>query len=190
MTDIARLIASLDGAGESSRSDPTLRESAVAVILAPDPVRVLVIRRSERSGDPWSGQLALPGGRRERGDADLLATAIRETEEETGVALERSQWRLTLADIAPLNPVLPPIIVRPFLFELSVAPTARTSAEVAHAAWVPLARFGEAGVRGTLAVESAGTPATVEGYQLDEGFMWGLTERILTPVVRGWANLG
>lgn len=189
MTEIDRLLASLAGAQGSDVTNPALREAAVAVILAPDPARLLVIRRSERRGDPWSGHLALPGGRREPGDLDLLATAIRETEEETGLALERSQWRLTLGDIVPTNPALPPIVVRPFVFRLTDAPVPRTSPEVAHAAWIPLARFGEAGVRRTLEVESGGMPVAADGYQLDEGFLWGLTERILTPIVGRWAAL-
>ena len=41
--------------------------------------RVLLMKRTERAGDPWSGHISLPGGRHDRTDADLLATAIRET---------------------------------------------------------------------------------------------------------------
>src|SRR5512138_157863 len=67
--------------------DPALRWAAVAVVLVPSPDAVLLIRRAERPGDPWSGHMALPGGRRESGDADLVATAIREAAEELGLAL-------------------------------------------------------------------------------------------------------
>ena len=54
-------------------------QAAVALLLTPDPDRLLLIRRAEREGDPWSGHLALPGGRRDESDTDLLATALRET---------------------------------------------------------------------------------------------------------------
>ena len=68
--------------------DPELLWAAVAIVLAPDPDAVLLIRRAERAGDPWSGHMALPGGRYEPKDPDLLGTALRETVEEVGVALK------------------------------------------------------------------------------------------------------
>ena len=56
----------LDG-HRSADEDPELSWAAVAVVLTPDPDSVLLIRRAERTGDPWSGHMALPGGRREAG---------------------------------------------------------------------------------------------------------------------------
>lgn len=166
------------------------RQAAVAVLLAPDPDQLLVIRRTERAGDPWSGHLALPGGRREPGDADLLHTAIRETAEETGVVLNRAWWRATLDDLAPQTAVLPPLVVRPFLFQLPNRLDAASSSEVASAQWVPLAWFAQPGVFRTLAVESRGQRFDAQGYQLDHGFLWGMTERMVTPIVRRWMALG
>ena len=91
--------------------------AAVAVVLAPEPESVLLIRRAERAGDPWSGHMALPGGRRRsRPDHDLVATAIRETAEEVGLALGPEQLIGALDDVVPRTPVLPPIAVRPFVF--------------------------------------------------------------------------
>lgn len=69
---------------------PEHREAAVALLLRPrEQLEILLIKRAERDTDPWSGHMALPGGRREPGDADLVTTAFRETEEETGVPLDR-----------------------------------------------------------------------------------------------------
>src|SRR5450432_2248558 len=90
-------------------SDPGRPQAAVALLLVPGPDRLLLSRRAERAGDPWSGHLALPGGRYDAGDVDLLATAIRETEEETGVRLEREWCRAELDDLVPRTPTLPPI---------------------------------------------------------------------------------
>jgi 8-oxo-dGTP pyrophosphatase MutT (NUDIX family) len=61
--------------------------AAVALVLVPHPDSLLLIRRAERSGDPWSGQVGLPGGRRDPDDATLLSTAVREAVEEVGVHL-------------------------------------------------------------------------------------------------------
>jgi 8-oxo-dGTP pyrophosphatase MutT (NUDIX family) len=62
-------------------TDSSYAQAAVALVCVPDPDAILLIRRSERAGDPWSGQMGLPGGRRDSSDRDLLATAVRETEE-------------------------------------------------------------------------------------------------------------
>jgi len=64
------------------------RPAAVLVLIAPDAdgdARVLLIERTSYDGH-HSGEIAFPGGAAEPGDADLVATAIREATEE--VALE------------------------------------------------------------------------------------------------------
>ncbi|HYN43940.1 MAG TPA: NUDIX domain-containing protein, partial [Thermoanaerobaculia bacterium] len=60
---------------------PVTRKAAVAVILRDGDggVELLFIRRAEHPRDPWSGQMGLPGGRVDPGDASPLAAALRET---------------------------------------------------------------------------------------------------------------
>src|SRR5262245_33219350 len=93
-------------------------EAAVALILREreDAVEALFIQRAVREGDPWSGQVALPGGRRDDGEADLAETVVRETREEIGIDL-RTQGELVgaLDELRPRTPVLPPVIVRPYV---------------------------------------------------------------------------
>ena len=78
-------------------SDP-LRRAAVALILR-DPgdgtLEFLMIKRADYEGDPWSGHVALPGGRHEQGDPTLEATAIRETWEETGCSRRSRSLRMS-----------------------------------------------------------------------------------------------
>mgnify|MGYP001813096738 CR=1 FL=1 len=63
------------------------KRSAVALILQirEGELNVLMIKRAERKGDPWSGHMAFPGGRMDPGDDHGYAVAVRETEEEVGL---------------------------------------------------------------------------------------------------------
>lgn len=189
LSDLAELVSRLARRAAREVDEPARPQAAVAIILAPDPVRLLLIRRADRAGDPWSGQLALPGGRRELGDADLLDTARRETHEEVGLAIGRAAHRVTLDDLAPVIPVLPPIMVRPFVFEAREALAPQVSVEVAAVGWVELDRLIVPDTYRATTLEVRGTPREVQGYHLDEGLLWGMTERILSPLVEEWRTM-
>jgi 8-oxo-dGTP pyrophosphatase MutT (NUDIX family) len=185
-----QLLTTLTGHVPRQSDDPARPRAAVALVLASGPDRLLLIRRAERMGDPWSGHLALPGGRYHADDADLLATAIRETNEETGVHLERDWCRAQLDDLAPRTPTLPPIVVRPFVFVAPEAEAPGVSSEVVYSTWLPLAHLAAHGVYAARPVVVRGEERLVEGYLLPEGFLWGMTERILSPVLMLWKNSG
>jgi len=163
---------------------PGARPAAVALILVEDTngLEALFIRRAERAGDPWSGQVALPGGRHEPEDPDLLATAIRETREETGVDLAAAERLGALDDLYPRTPTLPPVVVRPFVFALARRAALAPSDEVQRAFWLPLRRLAEPGVRRELTLTVRGVERTFPAYLVtDDELIWGMTERILTP---------
>jgi 8-oxo-dGTP pyrophosphatase MutT (NUDIX family) len=160
--------------------------AAVAIALreGDEGIEALFIHRADRAGDTWSGQIAFPGGRRDPGDADLLATAIRETREEIGVDLSSAERLGVLDDLHPRTPFLPPVVVRPFVFALIERPTMTLSTEVQGAFWVPFRALQAPGVRGEITVDHPGiTPVTLPAYVVGNRTIWGMSERILTPLI-------
>ena len=167
--------------GATAGAGAEVRRAAVLLALRPadEGLELLFIKRAEYAGDPWSGQVAFPGGRHEPQDATLQDTALRETWEETGVDAARDGVVLgTLDELWPRTPVLPPIVVRPYV--AVVAPDVRLalSDEVAAAFWAPLAllRHPDATFEATVVVQ--GAERLVPALRHAEYTIWGMTERI------------
>jgi 8-oxo-dGTP pyrophosphatase MutT (NUDIX family) len=167
-------------------NEPGTIPAAVAIVLieVEGGLEVLFIERAERENDPWSRQIAFPGGRRDPDDADLAATAIRETREETGVELGQAERLAALNDMHPRTPVLPPVVVRPYVFGLPQRPEITPSDEVHAAFWVPLAILRAPGVHQTVTVTPRGMSLSVPAYIVGPHVIWGMTERILTPFLQ------
>ena len=160
--------------------------AAVSVMLrdGDDGLETLFIHRAVRVGDRWSGQIAFPGGRREPTDANLLATAIRETLEEIGVDLSRAERLGELDDLHPRTPALPPVVVRPFVFALTERPSIIESPEVQSAFWVSFHALQAPGTRTSITVDHPGIPRQVlPAYAVGNHTIWGMSERILTPLI-------
>lgn len=164
------------------RGDPLIW-AAVAVVLAPDPEALLLIRRAERVGDPWSGHMALPGGRQEPSEPDLLTTALRETAEEVGLPLHREHVIGTLDDVVPRTPVLPPVAVRPYVFVLPQRPQLSLNPEVAAARWVPLDLLLHPDTYDSVRYDVRGESREFPAYRLDDSAVWGMTERIVSSLL-------
>jgi len=159
---------------------PTRLAGAAVLILLRNgskEIETLLIERTERELDPASGQVAFPGGRVDPADSSLLATALRETEEEVGLGVE---------DLAGT-----PRFVRTYhasRFGLDVAaftaelgergqpPHPRSRDEVAHVFWLPRSALGTTErVRRPTSIGEVEVDATVyQGHVL-----WGFTRRLL-----------
>jgi 8-oxo-dGTP pyrophosphatase MutT (NUDIX family) len=163
------------------------RRAAVALVLrvtGSGSLEILLIKRADYEGDPWSGHVALPGGRQEPADASLAATAVRETFEETAIDLARDGELLgTLDEIYPRTPVLPPIVVRPYVFAVAPDVEVVPSAEVAAAFWVPVEGLCDPATTVEAVVVLRGEERRVPSFTHGEHVIWGLTERILRQFV-------
>jgi 8-oxo-dGTP pyrophosphatase MutT (NUDIX family) len=172
----------LHGRAPVTVADPAVSEASVALIVGSDPDSILIIRRAERSGDPWSGHMGLPGGRRDARDEHLLATAIRETQEEVGLILQASDLLGALDDVAPRSRSPAPVFARPFVFGVPGQPTLRPNSEVSAARWVPFEVLTDPAILRDFTLEIAGASRTFPAYHIEEGTIWGMTERMLTSL--------
>lgn len=180
------LLNSLDRLSHRSANPTGAAAASVALIVRPTSasLELLLIKRSDRQGDPWSGHMALPGGRRDPDDVSSLATAIREAHEEVGIDLMKIGRTLgRLDDVAP-RAAAPRIVVSPFVFAVPQDTDTEVNYEVQRAIWVPVDRLAapEATTEYLHALESGESvrfPAI--GYQDD--VIWGLTYRILRQFI-------
>lgn len=162
--------------------DDTLREAAVALLVRPrEQLELLLIKRAVHERDPWSGHMALPGGRRDASDEDLLHTAVRETEEEVGISVLRdADYIGALDELAPRNKRLPPIVIAPFVFAVPTTTIATAKAdEVEVAIWVPLSALRDEEAASEILIELEGGSLAFPSLKFGDYVIWGLTHRIL-----------
>jgi len=189
---VARLARALDGrAPRFAERDEPFKEAAVALILHArgddDDADLLLIRRATREGDPWSGQIGLPGGGHDRADESLEATALRETAEEVGLdVLSAGRVIGQLDELRPRTPVLPPVIVRPFVCVVDELPSLVLSEEVAEARWVPVSELFAPGAKVDTTVRVRDLHMRTTAYQHGDFTIWGMTERILQTFEELW----
>jgi len=151
--------------------------AGVAVVIDPDDRdgAVLLIRRTERSGDPWSGQIGFPGGHKSPSDQGLLQTAIREAEEEVGIELIQHELLGALPFVMTRSQR---VRVAPFVFVLEFPVALRMNREVAESFWVPLTELTrlEPQLREVHVDEG---DLEVLSYDYQGRIIWGLTFRML-----------
>ncbi len=164
--------------------DSKRRRAAVSLILTEGALgaEVLFIERARRVEDPWSGQMAFPGGRREHGDATLLATAQRETLEEVGLRLCSSCLVRRLDDIvSPKESPAHGLVVSCYVFELLSGGTISTNSEVHDTVWIPVSALVDP-ENFTPDYRPNGYSGTFPGIRVsgsDPRVIWGLTYRFL-----------
>lgn len=166
---IEKLLKTLKPAAEEEDAD-----AAVALLLKPanQSLKLFFVKRAENPADPWSGQMAFPGGKSDPKDQNLKQTVVRETLEETSInLLDRSRF---LGIMEPLRSTRrSEMRILPFLILLEHEPTIKLNEELEWFVWISPEELLQ--YRGTAKFSFGEVPAYVFG----ERVIWGLTYRIL-----------
>lgn len=157
-------------------------EAAVAIVHTRSaPESVLLMRRSERPDDPWSGHWSLPGGRCEASDRDAVHTALRELAEECGVHLAESDLESTLPQTMARRKTPPFLLVAPFVFRVdSELPTVLDPREAVQSLWIPVDTLRDPMHHVLQPVPGRPREMLFPTIELPGPPLWGFTYRLLT----------
>lgn len=158
------------------------RQSGVLVLFYPDDDQICLplILRQTYAG-VHSGQIGLPGGGYEHADADLAATALRETHEEIGVPSNNVQ---IIGELSSLYVFASNFVVQPVVGWVSVKPNFQIDThEVAQLIETPLNALCNPANQRTEVWELRDRRATVPHFRIQEHNVWGATAMILSELL-------
>ena len=153
-------------------------DAAVALLLRPigQDLKVLFVKRVKNPTDPWSGQMAFPGGKRDAKDQSQTETVVRETLEETNInLLDRCRFLGVMETLRSTQ--RPEMKVLPFVVLLQHEPLIKMSEELEEFVWISLEELVQH--KGTVKFSFGESPA----YLVGDSVIWGLTYRILEKFV-------
>ena len=160
-------------------SDEQDAGAAVALLLrrASQGFKILLVKRVENPSDPWSGQMAFPGGKRSSEDENLKQTVIRETKEETGLNLGSCRFLGVTAVHKPAR--MSEMKILPYVILLEHEPSIRLNpTELEYFFWVSLEELVQH--RQTVKFDFGKFPA----YGVRKNVVWGLTYRIIEDFLK------
>ncbi len=160
------------------------RTAAVALILRQNVqgAEVLFIERSRRANDPWSGQMAFPGGKMDSSDKNSIETALRETQEEVGIRLKPNMNIGCLDDlVAPPNSPAHGLVVSCYVFQLEQEEHIRPNSEVHDTVWIPIDWMLDRDnfIEGFRPRDYEGSFPGIRVGRDDNRVIWGLTFRFV-----------
>ena len=160
--------------------------AAVALVVTRKNPSILLVRRAERSEDPWSGQWAFPGGRMDDNDSDLIATCQREVLEECGCDLSTGNFIRALPTSFAGRKNRHPLIVAPFLWEMpTTIELIPDKNEVVSAHWQELSYLLDQHNHTSGRIAPKYADEEFPYVMLDNTPLWGFTYRVLMDYLQG-----
>jgi 8-oxo-dGTP pyrophosphatase MutT (NUDIX family) len=144
--------------------------------------KILLITRAEREGDPWSGDVAFPGGMVDADDQSFEETAKRETLEEVGIDLVKER-AMFLGYMRRFNARTRELTVVPSVFSLIARSEVTLSKEAALYEWVPVQSLASSDARSTYLLRTGTVEIPFPALVYRRLTIWGLTERIISSII-------
>lgn len=181
MLTIKQIKTELQNHQPEALENPQQRQAAVAMLLTQGNagVELLFVRRAEYEGDPWSGDVAFPGGGIESEDSGPQQAAEREVWEEIGLQLQAEQY---LGQLDRLSGAYLPVQISCFVYLLVDKPQLKLNGEVVNTFWVPLNLLLDQERRKQTSFEYRGSTQSHPTIDLDgycDHFLWGISYRLL-----------
>ena len=150
---------------------------AISLRLGVSGPEMLMIQRAVREGDPWSGHMGFPGGRKDASDATDVACAKRETREEIGFDLDTyGELICQLSDVnTGWRADRPEMLVAPFIFKVDSTPDFELNHEVDDTLWVPLSFLLDDANRSRHQWDWRGEVLESDAFTYDNRLIWGLS---------------
>ncbi|HUH01694.1 MAG TPA: CoA pyrophosphatase [Kofleriaceae bacterium] len=163
------------------------KRAAVAVVLRyrDDRPEVLLMQRADSERDRWSGHVSFPGGREEQHDADLIATAVRETREEVGVDLRESAelvGQLHAVRAIARGKILP-MSITPYVFLAQREHPVTLNHEATDVLWLPLESAAAGLLDAVYPYRKGPLRLDLPCWRFEERMIWGLTYDMLTSLL-------
>ena len=151
--------------------------AAVAILIRErnGDLEFFLVKRAVVEGDPWSGDMAFPGGKRDSQQEDLVDTAARETLEETAIDIRE---KAKLGYMKPIySSVRTKMKVQPVVYIFDEDPEVQLNYELTRHLWAPLKDLMD-----------SQTEEHVKGwfgeiYKYDGEVVWGLTYKMLKQLI-------
>ena len=169
--------------------DPVPSKRAAVAITVRSGVsgpEILMIQRAVRQGDPWSGHMGFPGGRKDESDASDMACAKRETREEIGFDLDiYGELVCQLSDVnTGWRADRPEMLVAPFVFKVGSTPVFELNHEVDDTLWVPLSFLLNDANRSRHQWDWRGEVLESDAFTFDDRLIWGLSLMMIDELLQ------